>query len=86
VSIALNVFLAGIYYAAIVLRWKTIWPAIALHSLLNALVAMFAFYTPGFQEPAGVLFLAVLFQIPVAILAFLVIARIRLADVVPGPA
>jgi membrane protease YdiL (CAAX protease family) len=83
-SIALNAFLAGIYYAAIVLRWKTIWPAVVLHSLLNAFVAIVAFHTPGFEEPADVLFLATLLQIPVAILAFFAIWRIKPEEVVPS--
>jgi hypothetical protein len=85
-SIALNAFLAGIYYSAIVLRWKTIWPAVALHSLLNALVAIVAFHTPGFEEPADVLFLAALLQVPVVILAFFVILRIRPEEVVSSVA
>jgi hypothetical protein len=82
ITIALNASLAGIYYAAIVLRWKTIWPAVALHGLLNALVAIVAFYTPGFQEPANELFLGTLLQIPVVILAFFVIWRIKPEEVV----
>jgi membrane protease YdiL (CAAX protease family) len=85
-SIALNAFLAGIYYAAIVLRWKTLWPAVALHSLLNTLVAIVAFHTPGFEEPADVLLLAALLQVPVVLLALFVILRIKPEEIVPSVA
>jgi membrane protease YdiL (CAAX protease family) len=84
--ISLNAFLAGIYYAAIILRWKTIWPAIALHSMLNALIGTVAFYTPGFQEPADVLFLSTVLQIPVVILAFFVVLRIKPEEILPSVA
>lgn len=77
VFVSLNTFLAGIYYSAIVLRWKTIWPGVALHSLLNGFAALVAYQTPGFAEPAGVLFRAVLYQVPVAILALFIILRIK---------
>ncbi|MBN1550143.1 CPBP family intramembrane metalloprotease [bacterium] len=83
-AIVLNAFLAGIYYSAIVLRWKTIWPAVTLHSLLNALVAIVAFHTPGFKEPADVLFLAALLQIPVVIAALFILWKIRPEEVIPS--
>ena len=66
--VAANASLAGIYYAAIVLRWKTLWPPIAIHSLLNALAAIVAFNTPGFEESVGALLLAVALQVPVVVL------------------
>lgn len=80
--IALNASLAGIYYAAIVLRWNTIWPAVAIHSSLNAIASIVAFNTPGFNESIWTLLLAVVFQIPVVILGGYLISRIKAMKVV----
>jgi hypothetical protein len=75
--IALNASLAGIYYAAIVLRWQTIWPAIALHSLLNTVAAIVAYNTPGFDESEPALIAAILFQVPIVVLGMYLIMRVR---------
>lgn len=75
--VALNAMLAGIYYAAIVLRWKTIWPPIFLHSGVNVFAAIVAFNIPGFSEPVPALLLAVAFQIPIVIWAGYLISRIK---------
>jgi hypothetical protein len=75
--IGLNAALAGIYYAAILLRWRTIWPAVVLHSGLNTAASIVAFNTPGFSEPVGTLWVTIAFQIPIVILGIYIISRIR---------
>lgn len=75
--ISVNAFLAGIYYAAIVIRWRTLWPGIAIHGVLNAIVGIVAFSTPGFEEPAGILALAAILQLPIAILGLYLIMKIK---------
>lgn len=75
VLVALNTALGGIYYAVIVLRWRSVWPAAAIHGLLNAIVAMIAYSTPGFEESVPALALAVVSQIPLAVLGIWLLSK-----------
>jgi membrane protease YdiL (CAAX protease family) len=61
-------FLSGIYYAALVLRWKTIWTVVVFHGLLNAVMTVRAVEIPGFTETAAALGPIILLQIPLVIL------------------
>jgi hypothetical protein len=73
--IALNAALAGVYYAAIVIRWNTVWPGAAIHGLLNVVASIVAYNTPGFEEPVLGLTIAVLFQVPLVGFAIYLIRR-----------
>ena len=73
--ISLNAALGGIIYAAILIRWQTIWPVIALHSGLNVLASIVAFNVPGYSESPETLLISTAFSIPLAILAVVLIER-----------
>lgn len=83
ILVALNAFLAGIYYAAIVLRWRTIWTVVVLHSLLNVAATIVAYHVPGFEEEVSALLLAIVFQVPLVILGAGLISRIKPRSIVP---
>jgi len=80
--VTLNAALASIYYAAIMLRWRSIWPLVAIHGLLNAAASVVAFYTPGYDESVLTLIISVLFQIPIAALGIYLIRKIKLQQAV----
>ena len=82
--VAINTFLAGIYYAAIVLRWRTIWTVVVLHSLLNVAATVVAYNVPGFEEEVSALLLAIVFQVPLVILGACLISRIKPRRIVPN--
>lgn len=84
--LAINAALGGILYAAILLRWRTIWPAVALHSGLNASATIVAFNTPGYNETEVVLLATLLFQIPLVLLSWWIIARLEPQRLSPRPA
>jgi hypothetical protein len=84
--IAVIAGLGGIYYAAILLRWRTIWPAVALHSGLNTTATIVAFNTPDYTESVENLMLAIAFQIPLVILGWTIISRTKTEVTVPRPA
>jgi membrane protease YdiL (CAAX protease family) len=62
-----STFLSGIVYAALVLRWKTLWTVAALHGVTNAAVAMRALETPGFGETVPGLALMIALQLPLVV-------------------
>ena len=64
---ALIVILPGIFYAAFLLTWRSLWPVIIIHGLTNAVVNIKAITQPDYQEAFSmwVTFLVVL--IPVMI-------------------
>jgi len=74
---------AGIYYSAIVLRWRTIWMVVVLHSLLNVAAAVLAYNVPGFEEEVSALLLAIVFQVPLVIWGAWLISRIKPRSLVP---
>jgi len=83
ILVVISTFIAGIYYAAIVLRWKTIWTVVLLHGLLNALVELRVLETQGFTLTISSLSLIILFQLPVAVYGIYLIFWIPLRPIIP---
>lgn len=77
ILLALNATTGGIFYAAVVLKWRSIWPAVALHSGQNALASIVAVNTPGYSEQPEHLLITFAFQIPLLIIAVFIITRIE---------
>jgi membrane protease YdiL (CAAX protease family) len=75
--LVLDTFLAGIYYAAFVIRARSIWPAVAIHVLLNAFVGARAADVPGFKETVSAWIPIVLSQIPLAAIALWMLRKGR---------
>lgn len=84
--IALIAGLSSIYYAAILIRWQTIWPVVVLHSGLNTMASIVAFNVPDYSESVDALLLTVAFQIPLVILGWYIISRTEPRAAVPRPA
>jgi membrane protease YdiL (CAAX protease family) len=61
-------FLSGIYFAALVLRWRTIWPVVVYHGVINAVMSVRAVEVSGFTETATALGTILPLQIPLVIL------------------
>jgi hypothetical protein len=59
--------LSGIFYAAFVLRRKTIWTVVVIHGVVNAVVALRVLETPGFAELVPALGLATLLHLPLVV-------------------
>ncbi len=77
IFVAVSASLAGIYYAAFVLRWKTIWTVVVFHGLLNAVASMKAIETPDFMEAATSAWGWILgLQLPVVVYGIYLIYRI----------
>jgi hypothetical protein len=71
-------FLSSIYYAALVLRWRTIWTAVLLHGVLNAFVSIRAIEIPGFTETATALGTIIMLQVPLVVFGAILILKIPL--------
>jgi hypothetical protein len=76
-------FLSGIYFAALVLRWKTIWTVVLFHGVLNAVLSIRAIEVVGFTETATALGTIIPLQVPLVALGIYWIARAPLRQVVP---
>ena len=76
-------FLSGIYYAALVLRWKTIWTVVLLHGVINAIMSVRAVEIQGFSETASALGIVVLLQIPLVFFGIYIISKLSPRQVVP---
>lgn len=83
--LALNAGLGGVFYAAVVLRWGTIWPAVFLHSGLNSLAGIVAFNVIDYVETPQNLLVTLLFQIPLLILAAIILGRIEARSPIVRP-
>jgi membrane protease YdiL (CAAX protease family) len=75
ILVVLGAFLSGITYAALVLRWKTLWTVVVLHGVTNAVVAMRALETPGFTETVPGLALMIVLQLPLVVYGVYLIYR-----------
>lgn len=84
--VVVGAFLSGITYAAFVLRWKTLWTAVVLHGVTNAVVAMRALETPGFAEMVSGLGLMIALQLPLVVYGVYLIYRVPPQSVVPEAA
>ena len=84
ILVVISTFLAGIYYAAIVLRWKTIWTVVLLHGLLNALIELRILETQGFTLTILSLSLIILLHLPVVAYGIYLIFQVPLRPVFPN--
>lgn len=66
--LVLDSFLAGIFYAALVLRGLSLWPAVAVHLLLNAYVGARAVGVAGFEETVSAWVTILLLGLPLPVL------------------
>jgi membrane protease YdiL (CAAX protease family) len=66
--LVLDAFLAGIFYAALVIRARSIWPAVLIHLVLNAYVGARAVSVPGFEETLSAWGVILLFELPLVAL------------------
>jgi len=78
-------FLSGIYFAALVLRWRSIWTVVLFHGVLNAVLSVRAIEVGGFTETATMLGTVIPFQLPLVALGIYWIARSPLRDAGPAP-
>lgn len=76
-------FLSGIYLAAFVLRWKTIWTVVVFHAVVNAVMTVRAIEIEGFAETASSLSMIIPFQVPFVLLGLAMIWKAPLRPVVP---
>jgi hypothetical protein len=77
-------FLSGIYFAALVLRWKTIWTVVLFHGVLNAVLSVRAVEVQGFTETATALGTVIPLQLPLVALGIYLIWKSPLRQVVPA--
>jgi membrane protease YdiL (CAAX protease family) len=81
--------LSGIWLGAMVLRWGSIWPAVAIHAFTNAVVNVGALAVPGYVPPASAFVLATVLEIPFVLLGIAWFLRLPLASATeprgPGP-
>ena len=66
--LVLDSFLAGIFYAAVVFRGRSIWPVVVIHLLLNAYEGARAVGVAGFEEPTSAWMIILLLGMPVPVL------------------
>ena len=69
--------LSGITYAALVLAGGSIWPVVAWHGLLNALVSARAIGIPDFRETTSMWALVILANLPLLVYGVILLARQR---------
>jgi membrane protease YdiL (CAAX protease family) len=86
ILVAVSATLTGIVYAALVLRLRTIWTAVALHGVTNAVVTMRALEMPGYAEPVSGLGLLIAFQLPLVAYGAYLIYKIPSRPVTPDAA
>ncbi len=79
VTIVIGLF-GGIWMGAMVLRWGTLWPGVAIHALSNAVVNVGALAVPAFAPPASAFLLAAMFEIPLMLLGIWWFLRLPLAE------
>ena len=83
---ALSTFLSGIYYAAFVLRGRSIWPVVVFHGLLNAVANVKVIGITGFEETISANAMWIIFIIPVVIYGIYLLWRMPLRPVIPDAA
>lgn len=76
--------LGGIYYAGFVLYAGSVWPAVALHVLLNAVVGAQAASNPQFAETVPGWLLVLALQLPAVVLGMGLIFGVQSRPVVPN--
>ena len=81
-----SAFLGGIYYAGFALHAGSVWPAVVLHVLLNAVVGAQAVSNPQFAETVSGWLLVLALQLPAVVLGIGLILRVPPRPVVPNTA
>jgi membrane protease YdiL (CAAX protease family) len=74
--LSLSSFLGGIYYAAFVLHSRSLWPAVVLHVLLNAMLGAQAVVSPAFAETVSGWSLVLALQLPAVVLGMWLLYRV----------
>jgi membrane protease YdiL (CAAX protease family) len=77
-------FLSAILYGALVLVGGSIWPAIALHSLINLLVNMVALSMPDFTISLSNFLTFTLLEMPLVIYGLYLLSKVELWPVSPS--
>lgn len=78
-----NAFVSGVWYAAVVLQWGSLWPVMLLHGLSNLVVQAGGFaMAPAAADVEGVL-RATLFELPLMIWGVWLLWRMAPRPVVP---
>ncbi len=75
--LVLDSFLAGIFYAAIVFRGRSIWPVVALHLLINAYVGARAVGVAGFEETTSAWVIILFLGLPLPVLGLYMLRRVN---------
>ncbi len=75
--LALDGFIAGIYYAAFVLYARSVWPAVAIHALLNGVVGARAASIAGFEETVSAWLLVLALELPAVAFGLYLLRRVR---------
>ncbi len=75
--LALDGFIAGIYYAAFVLYARSVWPAVAIHALLNGVVGARAAGIAGFEETVSAWLLILALELPAVAFGLYLLRRVR---------
>lgn len=77
-TIVIGLF-SGIWMGALVLRWGTIWPGVAIHAFSNAVVNIGALAMIGFAPSTGAFLLAAVLELPLVLLGIWWFLRLPLA-------
>ena len=82
--LSVSAFLGGIYYAGFALSAGSVWPAVVLHVLLNAVVGAQAVGNPGFAETVSGWLVVLALQLPAVVLGIWLIRRVPPCSVLPA--
>lgn len=80
---SLEAFISGIWWAAIVLLWSTVWPTVLLHVVSNAAVLIKALDYPGIVFSASDYALAILLQLPLVVFGLWLVYKKGARPIVP---
>jgi membrane protease YdiL (CAAX protease family) len=81
-----SAFLSDIYYGAYVLYGNNIWPAAAMHGLLNAVISVRAVSTPDFEETVLGYVLIIVLSLPLVLCGVYLARRVSPRSFVPDAA
>lgn len=71
--LVLDATLAGVFYAALVIRGQSIWPAVLVHLAINSYVGARAVTVPGFEETVSDWLIILLSGLPLLLLGLLIL-------------
>jgi membrane protease YdiL (CAAX protease family) len=82
--VIVNGFLSGIWWGAMTLRWRSLWPVILLHAFSNISVLVKGISSPFIEPSAAAYGRAILLEIPLVVLAIWLLFRTQLGSEVVG--